>query len=57
MLPLPGPSPSPTTLHDLESQLITTLLRQHNGSRRKAATALGVSERTLYRKLNRYKLR
>ena len=54
---LPSRSPSPTTLRDLESQLITKLLRQHGGSRRKAATALGVSERTLYRKLNRYKLR
>jgi transcriptional regulator with PAS, ATPase and Fis domain len=55
--PLPSPSPSPTTLRDLESQLIIKLLRKHGGSRRKAATALGVSERTLYRKLNRYKLR
>jgi PAS domain S-box-containing protein len=44
------------TLEDLESQHITELLREHHGNRRQAAAALGVSERTMYRKLKRYGL-
>jgi len=50
-------TPSPATLHDLEAQHIARLLREYDGSRRRTAAALGVSERTLYRKLNRYELR
>jgi transcriptional regulator with GAF, ATPase, and Fis domain len=44
------------TLHDVEAQHISRLLAQHNGNRKQVAAALGVSERTLYRKLKRYAL-
>jgi transcriptional regulator with GAF, ATPase, and Fis domain len=44
------------TLEDLESQHIAELLKQCHGNRRQAAAALGVSERTMYRKLKRYGL-
>jgi two-component system response regulator AtoC len=43
-------------LEELESQYIAALLEQKRGNRRQAAAALGVSERTLYRKLKRYGL-
>jgi DNA-binding NtrC family response regulator len=39
------------TLKDLEAQHITELLDQFQGNRKKAAEALGISERTMYRKL------
>jgi two-component system response regulator AtoC len=39
------------TLKDLEAQHITELLDQYQGNRKKAAEALGISERTMYRKL------
>jgi two-component system response regulator AtoC len=32
-------------------------LREHGGHRRKVAQIMGISERTLYRKLKRYGLR
>jgi transcriptional regulator with GAF, ATPase, and Fis domain len=51
----PGPK-NPSTLEDIESQHIAELLKQCNGNRRLAAAALGVSERTIYRKLKRYGL-
>lgn len=44
------------TLDELESQHIARLLQQHQGNRRRVAEALGVSERTMYRKLKRYDL-
>jgi len=44
------------TLEDIELRHIRRLLKQHEGKRRKVADALGVSERTLYRKLKRYHL-
>jgi transcriptional regulator with PAS, ATPase and Fis domain len=47
--------PEPT-LQDLEAQHIAQLLQQYEGNRRQAADALGVSERTMYRKLKRYGL-
>jgi transcriptional regulator with PAS, ATPase and Fis domain len=43
-------------LEKFEARQISGLLAQHQGNRRKAATALGVSERTLYRKLKKYNL-
>jgi transcriptional regulator with PAS, ATPase and Fis domain len=43
-------------LERFEARQISGLLAQHQGNRRKAATALGVSERTLYRKLKKYHL-
>lgn len=40
-----------------EPAQIAGLLRRHHGNRRRVAATLGISERTLYRKLNRYGLR
>ena len=39
------------TLEEAEQQLISRALKQFDGNRRKTAQALGISERTLYRKL------
>ncbi len=39
------------TLEDAEHQLIAEALRRFDGNRRRTAQALGISERTLYRKL------
>ncbi len=41
-------------LEDMEKKLITIALDRFNGNRRQAAQALGISERTLYRKLDDY---
>ena len=40
-----------------EPERIAELLRKYHGNRRRAAAELGISERTLYRKLNRYGFR
>lgn len=42
---------------DVESQYIAELLKRYKGHRRTVADVLGISERTLYRKLNQYGLR
>lgn len=39
------------TIEDAEQQLIAAALRRFDGNRRQTARALGISERTLYRKL------
>ncbi len=39
------------TLEESEKQLISRALKRFDGNRRKTAEALGISERTLYRKL------
>ena len=44
------------SLHDVEAQHISQLLQQHNNNRRRVAETLGVSERTLYRKLRKFGL-
>lgn len=49
-------SATTTTLQDAEAQHISMLLTSHNSNRKLAAAALGISERTLYRKLKRYAL-
>jgi len=49
----PVQSESRVTLKDLETQHITELLDKYQGNRKKAAEALGISERTIYRKLKR----
>ncbi|PWB49160.1 MAG: Fis family transcriptional regulator [Nitrosomonadales bacterium] len=46
-----------TSISELESAHIARLLEQYQGHRRKVAEILGISERTLYRKLIRYGLR
>jgi len=51
-----GGTEGPHTLEDLEQQYIADLLQQHEGHRRKVAAIMGISERTLYRKLKRYGL-
>jgi DNA-binding NtrC family response regulator len=52
----PPPASTGNGLQAVEAQHIAELLQQHNGNRREVAAALGVSERTLYRKLKRYHL-
>jgi len=39
-----------------EMELIKKALEKHNGKRRNAAQELGISERTLYRKIKEYNL-
>jgi DNA-binding NtrC family response regulator len=45
-----------SALAEIEAHHIAELLAKHEGHRRNAADALGISERTLYRKLKRYGL-
>ncbi|HYN86842.1 MAG TPA: sigma-54 dependent transcriptional regulator [Pyrinomonadaceae bacterium] len=47
-------SDSPTTLEELERQHILRVLRETGGNRERAAVVLGISARTLYRKLREY---
>jgi len=42
------------SLEDAERKLIEEALRRYNGNRRKTAEALGISERTLYRKIKEF---
>jgi DNA-binding NtrC family response regulator len=42
-------------LANAERQMIETALRRNKGNRTKAAQELGISRRTLHRKLNRYR--
>ena len=44
------------SLEDNERELITKALQKHQGHRREAAHDLGISERTLYRKIEKYGL-
>lgn len=44
------------SIAELEAEHIAKLLQSYNGHRRNVADTLGISERTLYRKLKRYKL-
>lgn len=43
-------------LSDLSKHMIEKALERNNGNRKKAAEELGISDRTLYRKINKYKL-
>jgi DNA-binding NtrC family response regulator len=47
---------APLSIEDMEIRHIGELLERHGGHRRTVADILGISERTLYRKLNRYGL-
>jgi transcriptional regulator with PAS, ATPase and Fis domain len=54
----PGPpraASPPPSLQRQQADYIQRLLRDHGGDRRRVATLLGISERTLYRKLARAK--
>lgn len=44
------------SLEDAEKEMITLALDKHNGKRKAAASELGISERTLYRKIKEYNL-
>lgn len=44
------------SLEDREKELIIKALEKHNGKRKYAAAELGISERTLYRKIKEYNL-
>jgi len=44
------------SLHDKELELIKKSLERHKGKRKLAAVELGISERTLYRKIKQYDL-
>lgn len=50
----PVDSTLPGTLEDVERAHILAALRAHDGNRASAAASLGISERTLYYRLNRY---
>jgi transcriptional regulator with PAS, ATPase and Fis domain len=43
-------------LESMEKEFIEKALKRHNGKRKEAASELGISERTLYRKINYYDL-
>lgn len=44
------------SLHELEESMIRKALAKYKGRRKNAAKELGISERTLYRKINEYKI-
>ena len=41
-------------LEDMEKEMIKKSLKRHGGRRKEAAIELGISERTLYRKIKQY---
>jgi two-component system, NtrC family, response regulator AtoC len=49
-----GTPPAPLTLDQLERQHIIRVLEEQGGNRERAAAVLGISARTLYRKLREY---
>jgi transcriptional regulator with PAS, ATPase and Fis domain len=53
---VPADPQSPASLRELEAKHIAELLQACDGNRREVANKLGVSERTVYRKLKRYGL-
>ena len=44
------------SLEEREKELIQKALKKHNGRRKNAAKELGISERTLYRKIKEYEI-
>ena len=44
------------SIEEKEKELICKALERHKGKRKEAAKELGISERTLYRKINEYKI-
>ncbi|NOT37729.1 MAG: sigma-54-dependent Fis family transcriptional regulator [Saprospiraceae bacterium] len=44
----------PLSMDHMEKELITKALKKYNGKRKDAAEELGISERTLYRKIKQY---
>jgi len=50
---LPALASEPRTLEDLERELVASTLQANGNDKAKAAEALGLSERTLYRRLKK----
>ncbi len=44
------------SIEEMEKELILKALKKHNNRRKEAADDLGISERTLYRKIKQYDL-
>ncbi len=44
------------SLHDMEKDMILKALKKFNGKRKDAAEELGISERTLYRKIKQFNI-
>jgi len=44
------------SLEEMEKNLIRKALKKHNNRRKEAADDLGISERTLYRKIKEYEI-
>ena len=47
----PADTNSPMSLHTMEKNLISEILRRHSGNRKRAALDLGINASTLYRKI------
>ena len=52
----PSTDPENLNLNDLSRQMLEKALERNNGNRKKAAQELGISDRTLYRRLKQYGL-
>ena len=52
----PAPAQENLNLNDLSRQMLEKALERNNGNRKKAAQELGISDRTLYRRLRQYGL-
>ncbi len=52
----PAPAQENLNLNDLSRQMLMKALERNNGNRSKAAQELGISDRTLYRRLKQYGL-
>ena len=52
----PAPHQENLNLNDLSRQMLEKALERNNGNRKKAAQELGISDRTLYRRLKQYGL-
>jgi len=52
----PEKEPENLNLNDLSKQMLEKALERNNGNRKKAAQELGISDRTLYRRLKQYGL-
>ena len=48
--------PETLNLNDIGKQMLAKALERNNGNRKKAAQELGISDRTLYRRLKQYGL-
>jgi DNA-binding NtrC family response regulator len=53
-IPVEPTVPESLSIEEKEIELIKKALSKHNGRRKKAAAELGISERTLYRKIKQY---